>query len=188
MRGFVLNQMVHHVDPGNTGPDAGLYGHYNLGNLTTPVHITPANVLPVIDQLRTLLAERNHWVENQMFLIVPYVFGTVISQSPLASAAFAGDGMSRTIDGRWPNQVNGFNIYETNHLPQYRQGGNVCFSLIAGHRDAYTYASDIVLARKVQDINSATTKIQIVAAWGGAMLHPDWIGVMTAWFDLQLSA
>jgi hypothetical protein len=187
LRAFVFGQMIDKVDSRNMGNQAGLYGNYNLGSLTSPLHITPSNVLDVLYQLGEVLREQNHWVDGEMFLVVPHVLRMMIALSPLGNAAFMGEGPSIIVDGRWPRVICGFNVYETNFLPKAKIDGHTCLYMIAGHRDAYTYAASPILARSLEAEDSYVTKIQIVIAWGGAMQHADWLAVAFGYFDSQIT-
>ncbi|MDR3205229.1 MAG: hypothetical protein LBV23_10920 [Deltaproteobacteria bacterium] len=122
------------------------------------------------------MSEQNHWVNGEMFLVVPYGFRELIASSR-GGAAIMGDWQSIKVDGRWPRVICGFNVYETNALPKARVNNQNCLYLIAGPGDAYAYAASPVKVRVVEDEYSNLTKILIVIAWGGAMRQADWITV-----------
>jgi hypothetical protein len=188
MRNFVFVEMVSLVDESCQGLTAGRFRNINLGNRTAPLHVTPDNVPALLSHFQTVLSEWHHFIEDQMFLIVPIGFKTIIQMSKLADASYSGISPSLLVDGKWPSKLVGFDVYDTVYLPKFtHQNGYVCWYLIAGHRDAYAYASDIILARVVRGENTTTTKYQMVAAWGGAMLYPKKLAVACVWLDNQAS-
>jgi hypothetical protein len=189
MRNFVISDMISQVDPRNQGNSAGPHGKIHLGDRTTPLRITPTNLPAVLSDLQVILTENTHWIPGRMFLVVPYQFKTLVLQSKYADAAFTGDGVSILIDGKWPRQLVGFDVYETSFLPYDMNPGvdQPCFYILAGHKDAYAYASDIIMSRLVRSENTTTTKYQMIAAWGGAMIYPKYAAVAYGYFDTEVT-
>ena len=185
MRAFVFTEMITLVDEDNMGNRAGRHKTEQLGDRVTPLRVTPDNVVAFLSGLVNTLASWHYFIENQMFLIVPKSFKTIIQLSKLADASYAGMSQSILIDGQWPAKLLGFDVYETVYLPQFYHQGlqKLCWYFIAGNQSAYAYASDIIQARVVRSENTFTTKYQMVAAWGGAMLYPKKIAVACACLD-----
>jgi hypothetical protein len=188
MRNFVLSDMISQVDPRNQGNHAGPHGDVSLGDMSAPLRITPTNLPLILSQLQTILAENTHWIPGKMFLVVPYAFKNIVLQSVYNDAAHTGDGVSILIDGKWPRQLMGFDVYETSYLPyDINQSVNKpCFYILAGHKDAYAYASDIIMSRLVKSENTTTTKYQMIAAWGGAMIYPKYAAVAYGYLDPEI--
>ena len=188
MRRFVFSEMISLVDIQNQGTSAGRFGTVNLGDASHPLRITPTNAPALIGSLQQILNEWTYWIDNQMFLIVPIEFRQIIQLSKLADASYSGMSESMLVDGKWPRQLSGFDVYDTAHLPRFvMPGGEVCWYFIAGSREAYAYASDIIMARVVRGENTITTKYQMVAAWGGAMLYPRKLVVACGYLDNEIS-
>ena len=67
------------------------------------------------------------------------------------------------MDGAWSQTLMGFNVFETNHLPYSYEGSLVCYHILAGHKDAFTYASNIIRSRIVNGIDSWSVIYQMLA-------------------------
>jgi hypothetical protein len=187
-RNFVFSELIAYAAPQNQGNGAGRYGEYKLGAQGAPIHITPSTVVQLLANLQNVLAESVHFVENQMFLIAPLQLRPVIMYSDFANQAWTGgSGLSTAIDGRWPHPLNGFTVYETMHLPSFYDNGHQCHYMIAGHKDAYAYAADVIGERVTTGENSWSIKYQMLAAWGGAMLYPEFVAIAYGYFDTEKS-
>jgi hypothetical protein len=188
-RKFVLGELIMKTSPNNRGTAAGKYGEYNLGEQgSAPVRITPRTLPLLLSNLQNVLTEHHHWVAGQMFLVVPIQLRSVLMLSDYANQAWTGTGgVSTDIDGAWAHPLNGFNVIETVHLPSFLENGHQCYYLIAGHKDAYAYAADIIGERVTKDVDTWTVKYQMLAAWGGAMLYPEFTALAYGYFDTELS-
>jgi hypothetical protein len=187
-RKFVLGEFIAKVDDRNRGTAAGKYGEYNLGEQGAPVRVTPKTLPLLLGSLQAVLTERFHWVPNQMFLVVPLQLRMVLMLSDYANQAWSGTGgVSTDIDGLWPHPLNGFNVIETVHLPSFHESNHQCYYMIAGHKDAYAYAADIIGERVTQGENTWSVKYQMLAAWGGEMLYPEFAALAYGYFDTELS-
>jgi hypothetical protein len=187
-RSFVLGELISLAHPRNQGINAGLRGEYNLGAPGSPIGVTPQNIILLLGSLQTLLSEYVDFVEGQMFLIVPIQFRSIFLLSNYSNQAWTGlSGPSTAIDGMWTQMINGFKIIETIHLPYKKEGSHHCYYMIAGHKDAYAYASDIIGERVMRGENTWTIKYQMLSAWGGAMLYPEFIALVYCYFDPQMT-
>jgi hypothetical protein len=183
-RKFVFSDLIALTSERNRGNTAGKYGEYKLGEQGTPAHITPSTLPLLLGTLQAVLTESIHWVPGEMFLVVPLQFRTVLMYTDYANQAWSGGGgVSTNIDGMWSHQLNGFNVYETAYLPSVNDVGHQCHYIIAGHRDAYAYAADIIGERVTKGENTWTVKYQMLAAWGGAMLYPEFMALAYGYFD-----
>ncbi|MDR1872021.1 MAG: hypothetical protein LBS60_08940 [Deltaproteobacteria bacterium] len=186
-RSWVFSELVSGVDPHNQGNNAGLYANHNLGSKAAPLRITPTNLPLFLGTMQIVLQEQNHWVDNEMFLVVPREFRNIFMLSNYANVSMVGGSKSTLIDGMWHDLVDGFNVIETNHLPSMLNSGHQCFYMIAGHRDAYAYAADIIGERITKAENVWVTKYQMLAVWGGAMLNPNFLVIPFGYFDPDMS-
>jgi hypothetical protein len=189
-RKFVFGELLRLASPRTQGNSAGKRGEYNLGAPGSPIRITPRTLPLVLVYLQQVLTEYHHFVEGQMYLITPLPFRTVFMLSDYANQAWTGTGgPSTAVDGHWAHDVNGFDMYETTHLPSFTDAvaGQQCYYVIAGHKDAYAYAADIIGERVTQGENTWSVKYQMLAAWGGAMLYPEFVALAYGYFDTELT-
>lgn len=180
-RTWVLTAMILEADGKNQGAHAGKYGNIDLGSRGNPVTVNKDNIALRVSQLQQVLMEQLRWKDGEMFLVVPVAFRPVLAQSNYANVAWTGSTPKATsfnIDGMWDIPLGGFNVIETTHAPMVVENDNrICFYIIAGHRSAFAYASDIIDGRIVQPERTWSAEYQMLAVWGGKMLYPDAVAV-----------
>ena len=179
-RKWVLTAMLMEASPANQGAHAGKHGDIDLGSRGNPITITKDNIALHFTNLQRVLMEQLRWVENDMFLVLPVAFRTVLVQSNFANAMWVGDAKktSFAVDGMWEQQIAGFNLIETVHAPFVKDAdGRVCYYILAGHRSAFAYAADIIDGRLVFPERTWSAEYQMLGVWGGKMLYPEAIAV-----------
>lgn len=179
-REWVLTAMIMEASPQNRGSAAGRFGNIDLGSRGNPVVVDKENIPLRMAQLQQVLMEQLRWKDGEMFIVMPIAFRPVLSMSNFANAAWTGNckPCSFGIDGMWNVPLGGFNVIETTHAPYVvEQDGRVCFYVIAGHRSAFAYASDIIKGRIVESQRTFGLEYQMLAVWGGKMLYPEAIAV-----------
>jgi hypothetical protein len=181
-REWVFTSMVAQVSPHNQGAHAGRHRNLDLGSVGAPRQITRSTLPGELAKMKQVLQEHLSFVSGNMFLIVPPEIDTVLVYTDFANKAWVGgSGMSLAVDGAWTQPLLGFNVIETNHLLWTQDSGQICYYILAGHRDAFAYASDIIQSRVVTGIDSFASIYQMLAVWGGAMLYPNYL-VMGYWY------
>lgn len=141
-------------------------GAYNLGNDTTPITLTAANILQKILEMASVLDEQNVPDTDRWLVITPRE-RTLLMQSNLAQAQFMGDNSSIVRNGKI-GMIDRFTVYVSNLLPvgaagsEWTQvngttatsGGTAArHAVIAGHKTAITFASQI---NKVEPLRNPT--------------------------------
>lgn len=187
-RTWVLTAMILEASPYNKGAHAGKYGNVDLGSRGNPVVVNKDNIALRFAQLMEVLSDNLRWKDDEMFIVIPNQFYTVFAQSQFANTAFVGSckPCSYTVDGKWNLPILGFTVIQTVHLPYVIEAdGRVCFYIIAGHKSAFAYASDIIEGRIVKPTNTFGVEYQMLAVWGGKMLYPEAVAVGYWTFDVQ---
>lgn len=181
IRRWVLTAMVMEASPQNRGAKAGIHGDIDLGSVGNPVEVTPTNIPLRFAQLQRVLLEQLWWRDNEMFIILPSAFRTTLALSNYANMSWIGErskSVSVNVDGLWDQQLGGFNVIETVHAPIVRNdGGRVCYYIIAGNRNAFAFASNIIEGRVVYPHRTFSAEYQMLAVWGGKMIYPEGIAV-----------
>lgn len=179
-RDWVLSAIILETDPGNKGSAAGKYGDIDLGSRGNPIEVNKDNIALCFANLQRVLMERLRWVEDDMFLVLPVAFRSVLVQSNFANAMWVGDAKktSFAVDGKWDIPVAGFNLITTVNAPYVKEAdGRICYYVIAGNRNAFAYASNIIDGRIVMPERTWSAEYQMLAVWGGKMLYPDAVAV-----------
>lgn len=180
LREWVLSAMILEASAQNKGVAAGVHGNINMGARGNPVVINPSNAPLFFMQLQQLLSEHLRWKDGEMFVVLPKEFKSVLVMSNFANSEWVGTAKptSLAIDGMWNTTLAGFNIIETVNLPYVIEAdGRLCYYIIAGHKSAFAYASDILEGRIVKPTSSFSVEYQMLAVWGGKMLYPESIAV-----------
>jgi hypothetical protein len=182
-RGWVFGHMVAAVHPRNRGHKAGLTGAIDLGDRGNAKIVTRSTVAVELALLKQVLVETLHFIPGSMWLVVPPELQTVLVSSNFSNMSWLGTGTSMIVDGLWEKPLMGFNVYETIHLPWSVESGKVCYHILAGHKDAFTYAANIIRSRLVSGIDSFSVMYQMLAVWGGAALYPEYMALGYWCFD-----
>ncbi|MDR2198260.1 MAG: hypothetical protein LBR53_02175 [Deltaproteobacteria bacterium] len=183
---LVLTSLIAEASLQNKGNAAGKYGKYKLGALNAPFHLTPKNIKTLFSNLQNIFKDNHHWEDDQMFFVIPNGMLNIPDPSDFNKATCACERQSKSIDGKLNKSLGGFTIYESSHLPSKMEGGNRCFYMIAGHKAAYAYASDVIGERVLWDTETWNIYYQLLAACVGAMLYPERIAVVYGYYDQQI--
>ena len=176
----------------NKGATAGVKSSaYNLGTDATPVTLTGTNVLTKILEMASVLDEQNV-PESDRWLVIDPATRTLLMQSNLAQAQFMGDDTSMVRNGKI-GRIDRFTVYVSNQLPKAAAGtatpwisgdgaentvtsaGTVAKrrALIAGHKSAITFASQITKMETVRNPNDFGDFIRSLNVYGFKVVKPE---------------
>lgn len=179
-RTWVLNAMILETSPENKGNKAGIKHNIDLGQPGAPLIVTPENVQRALARLQRILRDQQRWEEGQMFVVIPTALKEVLSMSPYARADWMGDCVpcSMNIDGLLPQKLFGFNVIESTYVPSVMDStGEIAYYIIAGHRQAFAFAADIIEGRLVEPSRTFGVEYQMLAVWGGKAIYDDALAV-----------
>ena len=169
----------------NKGATAGVKSAaYNLGTDATPVVLTKDNVLQKILEMASVLDEQNVPDSDRWLVIDPYT-RALLFQSNLAQAQFMGDATSVVRNGKI-GTIDRFTVYVSNQLPKGAAGtatpwvsgngaentvtttGTVAKrrALMAGHKSALTFASQITKMETIRNPNDFGDYIRSLNVFG----------------------
>jgi hypothetical protein len=165
----------------NKGATAGvLSGQYNLGTDAAPIVLSGANVINIVTALASTLDEQNIPDDDRYIVITPYM-RNILMASPLAQAYVTGDSQSILRNGKI-GAIDRFTIYVSNLLPTAQAGqdffGNVLAgamprtAIIAGHKTAITFASQIAKVESLQNPNDFGTLVRGLNVYGYNTIVP----------------
>jgi hypothetical protein len=154
----VLAAIVTDVSAANEGSTAGrISADINLGTDGSPVAVDKTNVLDYLVDLGTVLDEAN-CPEGNRWVVIPAKAAGYIKKSDLRDASLTGDGTSILRNGRL-GMIDRFTVYMSHNLPYTGTGGSKKFSVIAGHKMGFTFASQMT---EMETIRAETTFGNIV--------------------------
>lgn len=164
----VLADIVTEVASTNEGATAGaISGDIDLGTTGSPIAVTSNNVLTHIINMGTVLDESN-CPESDRFLVIPAKMAGYIKASDLKDASLAGDGTSIMRNGR-VGMIDRFTIYVSHNLPV----SSSKFSLIAGHKKGFTFASQMTEMEDLRAESTFGTIIRGLQVYGFKTVKPE---------------
>jgi len=171
----------------NMGATAGaISGAYNLGTDAAPLVLTTSTVVTKITQLASVLDEQNVPDTDRWLVITPYVRNLLMS-STLSQAYLTGDNTSILRNGKI-GSMDRFTIYVSNLLPaalddQDFDGGadeatQARTAVIAGHKSAMTFASQIAKVESLQNPNDFGTLVRGLNVYGYKVVKPEALALL----------
>ena len=174
----VLTDMLPGVGAFNQGATAGEQtGSFNLGVTTSPLQVTKdgaSSTTAVIDLLvdmGTVLDEAN-CPEQDRFVVIPAKMAGLIKKSELKDASLSGDSVSPLRNGRL-GMVDRFTIYVSHNLKKANVGGADEFSLIAGHKMGFTFASQMTEMETIRSESTFGDIVRGLQVYGYKVVKPE---------------
>jgi hypothetical protein len=149
----VLANVFGSIAAENKGTTAGVSSvSLNLGVAGTPVVPTTSTVLNLILDMGQALDEQNVPEEGRWMVIPPWM-AAMVKASELRQAYLTGDDQSTLRNGKI-GQIDRFTIYVSNNLDKSGAGASAEYEILAGTRDAISFASQIT---NVETLRAQTT-------------------------------
>lgn len=188
----VLYNTFNQCASANQGATAGVKSSaYNLGTDGTPIDLSSTNVLQKILELASVLDEQNVPSSDRWLLLDPLA-RSMLMQSNLAQADYMGDDVSIVRNGR-TGQIDRFKVYVTNQLPyavdtgddvpwlsgdgsenSITSTGDVARrTIIAGHKSAITFASQITKMETVRNPSDFGDYVRSLNVYGFKVVKPE---------------
>lgn len=170
--GKVLTNILPSISSLNMGTSAGrISGNINLGTTGSAVQVTKSNILDYIVDLGTVLDEANA-PEGDRWLVLPAWMAGMIKKSDVKDSSLTGDSASPLRNGRI-GMIDRFTVYVSHNLNRVTDGGNQCFSVVAGHKMGLTFASQMT---EMESLRAESTFGQIVRGlqvYGSQVTKPE---------------
>lgn len=164
----VLTDVLPDISSVNKGNTAGrITANIDLGSTGTPVAITKTNVLEYIVDMGTVLDEAN-CPETDRFLVIPAKMAGFIKKSDLKDASITGDSMSVIRNGRL-GMIDRFTVYMSHNLSV--SSGK--FSLIAGHKMGFTFASQMTNMETIRSESTFGNIVRGLQVYGYKVVKPE---------------
>ena len=174
---------------GNQGATAGqISGGYNLGTDSAPVTLTASNILQSITALSSVLDEANV-PETDRWLVITPTERQILMQSNLAQAQFMGDASSVLRNGKI-GMIDRFSVYVSNLTPRAAAAQNWTggaqagalkrHAIMAGHKSAITFASQIAKVESLQNPNDFGTLVRGLNVYGYQVAQANGLALLVA--------
>jgi hypothetical protein len=202
MRIAIDSQVLYNTFSGgaaaNKGATAGAKSSsYNLGTDDAPITLSAANVLQKILEMSSVLDEQNV-PESDRWLLIDPLTRSLLLQSNLAQAQFMGDATSPVRNGKI-GTIDRFTVYVTNQLPKAILATNSPWlsgdgsensitstgdvkrrAIVAGHKSAITFASQITKMETVRNPNDFGDFIRSLNVYGFKVVKPESLALLVA--------
>ena len=183
----------------NKGANAGAQsGAYNMGTDASPITLTASNVVQKVLEMASILDEQNV-PETDRWLVIDPATRALLFQSELAKVYVTGDSTSPVRNGKI-GTIDRFTVYVSNNLPKGAAGtatpwvsgdgaensvtttGTVAKrkAIIAGHKSALTFASQITKMETVRNQNDFGDYIRSLNVFGYKVVKPEAMALMIA--------
>jgi hypothetical protein len=164
----VLTDILPDISAVNKGASAGrITANINLGTSGSPVAISKTTVLDYIVDLGTVLDEANA-PESDRFLIIPAKMAGMIKKSDLKDVSITGDSVSVLRNGRL-GMIDRFTVYMSHNLSV----SSSKFSLIAGHKMGFTFASQMTNMETIRSETTFGNIIRGLQVYGYKVVKPE---------------
>lgn len=195
MKIAVDSNILYHTFQGaqaaNIGATAGVASaSYNLGTDTAPITLSATDILTLLTSMSAVLDEANV-PEDDRFLIIDPATRQWLMASPLAQAYVTGDSQSMLRNGKI-GMIDRFTVYVSNLLPRAVSGTATPYVsgdgtestiastgtakrriIIAGHKSAITFASQMTKMETVRNPNDFGDYVRGLNVYGYKVVKPD---------------
>ena len=181
----VLGGIVGDVAAANQGSAAGVNsGLFGLGTATTAIGITTANAVDYLLALGTVLDEQNI-PETGRFIVLPPWFINRLKRSELKQAYLTGDSVTPLRNGK-VGMIDRFEVYSSNLLSTGTEasgvGSNhVYTNIIAGHKVATTFASQMTKMESIRAESSFAQQVRGLQVYGYKVVKPEALALLRAY-------
>ncbi len=169
----ILANVYADADSDNKGSSAGTKsGNIDLGSSGSPVEVTKANAVDKIVEIGQVLDEQNV-PETDRWMVIPPWLRTRALLGELKDASLTGDGKSALRNGRL-GVIDRFTLYNSNNLTKVNDasyGGDV-WEIVAGHKSALTFASQLVNNEDLPNPNDFGRLIRGLQVFGYSVIKP----------------
>lgn len=160
------------IDALNKGATAGrISGNINLGVTGAPLQITKDTILNTILNMGQVLDEQNV-SETGRWLAMPFWATTLLKLSDIKDASLSGDGTSPLRNGR-VGMIDRFTVYNSNLLPNYVDGANNTFSIIAGTTAGLTFATQLTNTESLRAESTFGEIMRGLMVYGHKVVKPE---------------
>lgn len=175
----VLGEVYTDVDASNQGGTAGVRsGSFDLGTTGTPVALTKDNVIDVLGRVAAVLREAKVPKRDNWIVIPPWV-EHLIYNSTERQALIQGNDQSMLRKGQI-GQIAGFDVFSSNQLSTVTDGADTVTNIIAGHKSALTFASQLTESEVIRSERKFGNFARGLNVYGFNVVKPDAMALLYA--------
>lgn len=164
----------------NLGAAGGTNGSNALKLVSGTAGSGECNVFDLITRLSAVMDEQNI-PEDGRWLLVPPLFRTKLAQSAQATALIQGSETSLYRNGKF-GQIDRWTLYVTNQLKVVTEGTASLTYILAGHKSALCFASQIAKVESMQDPNDFGMLLRGLNVYGFKTIKPESMAAAVVYF------
>ena len=164
----------------NLGAAGGTNGSTALKLVSGTATTGECNVFDLITRLSAVMDEQNI-PENDRWLLVPPLFRTKLAQSAQATALIQGSETSLYRNGKF-GMIDRWTLYVTNQLKVVTEGTANLTYILAGHKSALCFASQISKVESLQDPNDFGMLVRGLNVYGFKTIKPEAMAAAVVYF------
>lgn len=168
----ILGDIYADAAAANKGVAAGRKSaSFNLGTTGSPVAVDKTNVLDYLVDIGTVMTEQSV-PEMDRWIVLPAWMCGMIKKSDLKDASMTGDSESILRNGRI-GRIDGLMIYSSNNLSSVTDGAYTAYNIIAGHKSALTFASQMTQMDTLKAESTFGTIVRGLNVYGYQVIKPE---------------
>lgn len=168
----ILGDIYADAAAANKGVAAGRKSaSFNLGATGSPVAVDKTNVLDYLVDIGTVMTEQSV-PEMDRWIVLPAWMCGMIKKSDLKDASMTGDSESVLRNGRI-GRIDGLMIYSSNNLSSVTDGAYTAYNIIAGHKSALTFASQMTQMDTLKAESTFGTIVRGLNVYGYQVIKPE---------------
>lgn len=164
----------------NLGAAGGTNGSTALKLVSGTAGSGECNVFDLITRLSATLDEANI-PESDRWLLVPPLFRTKLAQSAQALALVQGGDESMYRNGKF-GQIDRWTLYSTNQLKTVTEGTAKLTYILAGHKSALCFASQISKVENMMNPNDFGSLVRGLNVYGFKVIKPESMAAAVVYF------
>lgn len=164
----------------NLGAAGGTNGSLALKVVSGTAGAGEVNVFDLITRLSAVLDEANIPEEGR-WLLVPPLFRTKLAQSAQAIALVQGGDESLYRNGKF-GQIDRWTVYSTNQLKTATEGTAKLTYILAGHKSALCFASQIAKVENIPDPTDFGSLVRGLNVFGYKVIKPESMAAAVVYF------
>lgn len=164
----------------NLGAAGGTNGSLALKLVSGTASTGECNVFDLITRLSAVMDEANI-PETDRWLLVPPLFRTKLAQSAQALALIQGSDESMYRNGKF-GQIDRWTLYSTNQLKVVTEGTAKLTYVLAGHKSALCFASQIAKVENMMDPNDFGSLVRGLNVFGYKTIKPESLAAAVVYF------
>jgi hypothetical protein len=174
---IVLNNVAASAATKNKGSTAGMISNnLTLGVTGTPITVSATNVIDNLMYLGQALDEQNV-PESGRWAVIPAWMARMLKMSDLKNAYLTGDGTSPLRNGK-VGQLDRFTLYVSNCLTGITDGANTCYNVLAGTKQAISFASQITNMETLRSPSTFGNIVRGLNVFGYKVTKPEALAVL----------